>query len=610
MKAKYISLVAIALSLSLGSCSDFLDQEPDKILTDEQVFNDAVMIKSVLANYYGRMESDSWGQKTRNGYSMTILDDAGRCDGGPDTRTTFEDDRWRVYDYEFIRDLNQFLAGVRATTVLSDSEQKKLEGETRFMRAWTYFCMCRGLGGMPIVGDEVFTYESGMDISSMQIARSTEAELYDYIISECSEIADYLPTDPSTNAARATKWAALMLKARAAVYAGALANYNNKMSNPIKTSGGEVGIPADRAHNYYQTALDAAKAVINGGAYTLMTDPSNPGEAFYNAVSVKSNNTEVIWALDYYYPGKTVSFTQNNIPASHAEDIDRCYAGPILNLVEDFEYTDNRNGEIKIKNSDGSYVFYDEPEDAFANKDARLWGTVIYPGAIFKDAEVVLQAGQLVLNNGSWETVSGDPGTKDDNGLTLTSVNGPAANNAQYVNKTGFFFRKFLDETPLASTRGRQSDLWFPYFRIAEAYMIAGEAAFELGDNATSASFINVIRNRAGIQPLTTVTFDDIVREYRVEFAFEDHRYWDLKRWRLADKLWNGVTDDPVAQQWALYPYKVNAPGNPNDGKWAFIKRQVNTEPYPRYFQMKNYYNFVNLDWVNNNPKFVKNPYQ
>lgn len=612
MKIRYIltTVAATLLCVSITSCKDFLDQEPDDILTDEQIFNDEVLIESVIANFYGRMEGDTWGQRTNNSYSMTILDEAARCDGGPDTRTEFEDDRWRTYDYEFIRDLNQFLAGVRSATILEESEQKKLEGEARFLRAWTYFSMCRGLGGMPIVGDEVFTYESGMDISTMQIARSTEAELYDYIISECTAIADMLPTEPTTHGARATKWAALMLKARAALYAGSLANYNNKMTNPIRTAGGEVGIPAERAQGYYQTALEAAEDVINGGAYILMTDPADPGQAFYNALSIKDNNTEVIWALDYYYPGKTVGFTRDNVPASHAEDIDRCYGGPILNLVEAFEYTDNRDGTIKIQNENGDYIFYDEPEDAFANKDGRLWGTVIYPGTDFRGSEVVLQAGQLVQNNGNWELVSGDAGSTDANGETLTSVNGPVATNNQYVNKTGFFFRKLMDETPSATTRGRGSDMWYPYFRIAEAYMIACEASFELGNQADAVKYINVIRDRAGIQPLESVTLDDIVRENRVEFAFEDHRYWDMKRWRLADKVWNGVANDPNAQQWALYPYRVNAPGDPNDGKWVFIKQQVNTEPYPRYFQMKNYYNFVDLTWVNNNPKFVKNPYQ
>ncbi len=615
MKLKYILTIAAAAAflVPMSSCSDFLDQEPDKILSDDQIFNDPIMIQSTLANFYGRMEGKQWGQRTKDGdgsYSMTILDEAAKCDGGPDTRTEFEDDRWRTCDYEFIRNLNQFIQGVRTYTEVAESERTRYEAEARFLRAWVYFCMGRGLGGMPIVGDEVFSYEEGQDISAMQIPRSTEAELYDYIISECTAVADNLPTTPTTNAARATKWAALMLKARAALYAGSLANYNNKMANPIRTAGGEVGIPAERAQGYYQTALESAKAVIDGGAYTLMTNANDPGLAFYNAINNKLGNTEVIWSCDYKYPGKTVEFTKFNIPASHAEDIDRCYGGPILNLVEAFEYIDNRDGTIKIQEANGDFVFYDEPEDAFANKDGRLWGTVIYPGAEFKGTEVVLQAGQLIKNNGAWETRISTQDSKDENGLTITALNGPIANNNQYVNKTGFFYRKFMDETSLASTRGRNSELWWPYFRIAEAYMIACEASFELGNQADAVKYINVIRDRAGIQPLESVTLDDIVRENRVEFAFEDHRYWDMKRWRLADKVWNGVANDPNAQQWALYPYRVNAPGDPNDGKWVFIKQQVNTEPYPRYFQMKNYYNFVDLTWVNNNPKFVKNPYQ
>ena len=615
MKLKYILTIAAAAAflVPMSSCSDFLDQEPDKILSDDQIFNDPIMIQSTLANFYGRMEGKQWGQRTKDGdgsYSMTILDEAARCDGGPDTRTEFEDDRWRTYDYEFLRNINQFIQGVRTYTEVAESERIRYEAEARFLRAWVYFCMGRGLGGMPIIGDEVFSYEEGQDISAMQIPRSTEAELYDYIISECTAIADNLPATPTTNAARATKWAALMLKARAALYAGSLANYNNKMANPIRTAGGEVGIPAERAQGYYQTALESAKAVIDGGAYTLMTNANDPGLAFYNAINNKLGNTEVIWSCDYKYPGKTVEFTKFNIPASHAEDIDRCYGGPILNLVEAFEYIDNRDGTIKIQEANGDFVFYDEPEDAFANKDGRLWGTVIYPGAEFKGTEVVLQAGQLIKNNGAWETRISTQDSKDENGLTITALNGPIANNNQYVNKTGFFYRKFMDETSLASTRGRNSELWWPYFRIAEAYMIACEASFELGNQADAVKYINVIRDRAGIQPLESVTLDDIVRENRVEFAFEDHRYWDMKRWRLADKVWNGVANDPNAQQWALYPYRVNAPGDPNDGKWVFIKQQVNTEPYPRYFQMKNYYNFVDLTWVNNNPKFVKNPYQ
>ena len=590
------------------SCSDFLEREPDTILSDDQVFGDEVMIKSVLSNFYGRI---TWGQHIDDSYSYTILDEASRSDSGPDTRQGFEDNRWRVYDYTLMRNLNQFLKGVRETDVLDADTQKMLEGEARFIRAWLYFNMARGMGGMPIIGDEVFDYTPGMDITTLQYPRSTEAEIYNYIISECEAIKNFLPENPSINGARATKWAALMLKARAAVYAGSIANYNNKMPNPIKTPGGEVGIDANLAQGYYQTALSAAEEVINSGKYELqLNKPDDRGRNFYEALSVKENNKEVIWARDYKYPGQTNGFTQINIPASHAEDIDRAYAGPILNLVEDFEYINDRDGEIKIRDNEGNYIFYDRAEDAFANKDPRLWGTVIYPGAIFKGSPVVLQAGQKYFENGEWHVRTSTPGSTDENDILITSINGPNQSNDQYVNKSGFFFRKFLDETPSASTRGRRSEMWFPRFRFAEAVMIASEAAFELGQTGKALTYLNMIRERAGIQPLASMTFDDIVRERRVEFAFEDHRYWDLKRWRIADKVWNGIQDDPKAQQWGLFPYLVNDPGNPNHGKWVFDKVKIHMSPFPRDFQMRNYYNFIDQGWINNNPKLVKNPYQ
>ncbi|CEA16137.1 MAG TPA: RagB/SusD family nutrient uptake outer membrane protein [Fermentimonas caenicola] len=608
MKLKNIFIAFALVLFALTSCSEFLEREPDTILSDDQVFGDEVMIKSVLSNFYGRI---TWGQHIDDSYSYTILDEASRSESGPDTRQGFEDNRWRVYDYTLMRNLNQFLKGVRETDVLDADTQKMLEGEARFIRAWLYFNMARGMGGMPIIGDEVFEYSPGMDITTLQYPRSTEAEIYNYIISECEAIKNFLPENPSINAARATKWAALMLKARAAVYAGSIANYNNKMPNPIKTPGGEVGIDANLAQGYYQTALSAAEEVINSGKYELqLNKPDDRGRNFYEALSVKENNKEVIWARDYKYPGQTNGFTQINIPASHAEDIDRAYAGPILNLVEDFEYINDRDGEIKIRDNEGNYIFYDRAEDAFANKDPRLWGTVIYPGAIFKGSPVVLQAGQKYFENGEWHVRTSTPGSTDENDILITSINGPNQSNDQYVNKSGFFFRKFLDETPSASTRGRRSEMWFPRFRFAEAVMIASEAAFELGQADKALTYLNMVRERAGIQPLTSMTFDDIVQERRVEFAFEDHRYWDLKRWRIADKVWNGIQDDPNAQQWGLFPYLVNDPGNPNHGKWVFDKIKIHMSPFPRDFQMRNYYNFIDQGWINNNPKLVKNPYQ
>lgn len=613
MNKRYLLTALAVCALLTTSCKDFLDRDPDKILTDDQVFSDPVMIRSVLANYYGRIDGDSWGQNINNSYSQTIFDDAAKFDGGPDNRSTFEDDRWRTYDYEFIRNVNQFLQGLRNTNVLNEEEKKPLEGEARFLRAWTYFSTCRGLGGMPIVGDEVFEYTAGMNIETLQKARATEAEMYDYIISECQAVYNLLSAEKQTNGARANKWVAKMLEARAAVYAASLANYNNKMTNPVKTDGGEVGIAASRADGYYATALAAAETVINSGVYKLQDAREDKGRNFYEALSVKENNTEVIWTRDYKYPGQTTGYTKENIPRSHAEDIDNSYSGPVLNLIEQFEQIDaaipGQGEKFITKETDGSYRFYDSADAPFKTRDPRLWGSVIYPGAIFKGSEVVLQAGQLIKENGNWKLITGEQDSKDSQGNIITAFNGPCEDNEQYKNKSGFYYRKFIDETGLASTRGRGSEMWWVRFRIAEAYMIAAEASFELG-NGRVADFINPIRVRAGVKPLKTVVFDNIVHEYRVEFAFEDHRYWDMKRWRLADKVWNGNNNDESSRHRRLWPYRVVAPGDPNNGKWVFVEDFFFMSPNARYFQMKNYYNFLHTDWINNNPKLVKNPYQ
>ena len=610
MKKIYIVAALAACLLSTTACSDFLDRDPDKILTNDQVFKDAVMIKSVLANYYGRV---TWGQHVADWGAYTVIDEAAYCNGGPDHRSTFEDDRWRVYDYTLVRDINQFLKGLRETTALTDAAKAPLEGEARFLRAWYYFNVCRGLGGMPIVGDEIFDYEAGMDVTTLQRPRATEAEMYDYIISECKAIYDMLPAEKQTNSARANKWAAKMLEARAAVYAASIANYNNKIVTPIQTSGGEVGIPADKAAGYYQIALAAAEDVIKNSPYTLQDrKPDNKGLNFYEAVCVKDNNTEVIWARDYKYPGQTHGFTNNNAPKSHAEDIDNSYLGAVLNLVEEYEFVNTSTpGQKSLVQTmeNGTYKFYDSADAPFKDRDPRLWGTIIYPNAEFKSIPVVLQAGQLVKKGNDWAIEVGDLDSKDANGNLITSLNGPKESNEQYINKTGFYVRKFLDETPSSGTRGRGSEMWMPRFRMSEAYMIAAEASYEL-NNGKALEYINAVRERAGVKPLQQVTFDNIVHEYRVEFAFEDHRYWDLKRWRLADKVWNGNNNDAQARHRRLWPYRVVAPGDPNNGKWIFVEDFLFMSPNARYFKMQNYYNFLNLDWINNNPKLVKNPYQ
>ncbi len=613
---KCIYIVAAAVSLSLfGSCSDFLDRESDQIIPTENVFNDPKMIQSALANFYGRQD---WCQRITDDELYKQLDEACKSDGGPDNTQNFDfinddnndlNNKWRVYDYVLIRNINEFLKGLRASTVLDEATKADFEGQARFLRAWTYFNTVRTIGGMPIVGDEIFSYEPGMDITSIQLPRATESDMYDYIIKECTEIAPMLSDKSTVNASKVNKWAALVLKARSALYAASLAKYNNQMSSPIRTAGGEVGIPADKAQGYYQTALEVAKDIMANGPYKLHNSNSDKGTNFYEAVCIKENNEEVIWARDYKYPGSTHGFTTRNIPGELREEIDASIMTPVLNLVEAFEYADSRNGELKLKNENGEYIGYDQVIDVFKGKDARLYGTIMLPGSTFRGKVVTFQAGRKFVENGEWKDEIGGLGEKDKDGRVITALNGPIETNDQNVNKTGFAFRKFMDETIGSGTRGRGSEMWFVRFRYAEVLLIAAEASMELGQTAEALGYINQVRERAGIQPLTTITLEDIVNENRVEFAFEDHRLPDLRRWRMAHKVWNGVVG-PTASHYVLFPFVVHQPGHPLDGKWVFDKKLCRMSTYPRYFKLQNYYGFIKQEWINKNPKLVKNPYQ
>src|SRR5690606_11528106 len=182
-----------------------------------------------------------------------------------------------------------------------------------------------------------------------------------------------------------------------------------------------------------------------GSKYRLYNENADKGRNFYEAICVKGS-PEVIWAKDYIYPGQTHGFTNNNIPSSVRGDIDANIMTPVLNLVEAFEYKDSRDGTLKTKDANGNYIYYENPADLFANKDPRLYGTVIYSGADFRGVTITYQAGIKVLENGAFKNVTDKPGeVNKEYDEIVTSLDGPTTSGDQFVNKTGFNVRKFID---------------------------------------------------------------------------------------------------------------------------------------------------------------------
>lgn len=634
MKKIFIYFAAASL-LGITGCkkdSDFLDVQPTSIIPSELAFSNAANVLSVLGDLYNRQVDFS---TVKDWYTMADFSESFPSENGRAflvQRNSWGFGEWGTWDYTYIRQLNLFLERLDISTGLSDGDKARFKAEGRFLRANYYFEMTKRMGGVPLILKSLL-YDFSGNTESLQYPRAKEAEMYDFVISEAEAIKGDLPVDPKTNAsdaARATKGAALAMEARAALYAGSIAKYG-ATTPQVSLPGEEVGIPVGKGNDYYSKALAAAKEIISGSAgnYALYQKKADLSDNFANIFIDKGNNPETIFIEDFKLKsGKVHYFTGWNQPRYGAEEEEGGRINPSLNLVEAFEKLDNTYAPVPITDGSGNPIYYTGQTDPFANRDARLAGTVMLPGTSFKGRTVDIWNGYLMADG---SIVSGDdrgqqkvlPGTT---GLRqVVGFDGPI-NAKEFTAQSGFYLRKYLDPAIGSGSRGTNSELPFIRYRYAEVLLNAAEAAFELGQLAEAAGYMNQVRARAGLTtPLGAgdITFDRIVHERRVELAFEGHILYDNKRWRIAHQVWDGnkMTEADLlsnigkatkrnTQPYALWSYKYFNPGSPNDGKWVYRIVLPSLVTGANNFQMGNYYSFIGDDIRSNNPKIVKQPNQ
>ncbi len=627
---KWNSLIIVLLIGFAGvSCNpnDFLNKEPDDVIPPGEFFSDPSLVTSNIANLYNRMPqwfglNQWWNFSMFNHAFPSSFPDYWRL-----KNQTYPYTHWSYWDYDYLHDINLFLNRIRAADKLDSAVQQRFLGEALFLRANFYFAEVRSMGGVPILLDTV-QYNFSGDASYLYRKRAPEAEIYDLVIREADSAANLLPTDPSIKS-RATRAAAMTLKSTAALFAASIAQHGASTPS-VSLPGNIVGIPEDKAGHYYEIALTAAQEIINSGAYHLYRKfPDDLQKNFAQLFLDKSNNPEVIFAKDFKLQVSTQQFTVWNQPRSNSEEsVDGGRLNPSLNFVQSFEKLDNTFAPFAVKNPDGSYIRYDQIGDIFKNRDARLAGTVVLPGSTFRGQNLDIWAGyylpqkpkgQRIVTGSQFGQIGTLPGREQ--AIQVVGQDGPI-DSKQLATQTGFYIRKYLDPTPGAGERGTQSAVWWIRYRYAQVLLNAAEAAFQLGNKPLAATYINEIRARAGFKtPLTPgqVTFKRIVHERLTELAFEGHRLWDLKRWRLADKIWNGGNTDldhpedpaaPSTQPWGLWPYKVYDPGQPDNGKWIF-KRVLPSEVTAKdRFRLGNYYSEISADVLSRNPKLIPNPNQ
>lgn len=502
MNAKFFSYIyisaAISIAFTLSSCNGFLDREEDSFIDKTATFDSYNRTKQYLTYAYTLLP-DGLNRFSREALLASATDDAEfaiesaeiqQFNNGSWNALNNPDDVW-----------NRYFSGIsKCCTLLENTNHVNLDisrldpdkqveyanslkdirmwrAEARFLRAYFHFELLKRYGPIPIV-----TSTLSINGNYENTPRPTMKEVVDFIAKECDIAADTLELTPWRNVndafGRATKGAALALKSRLLLYA----------ASPLYVDFGdtnEANKPTDVA--LWKSAADAAKAVIDLNQYELA---SSYADLFKNDFQ----NKEYIFVRRY---AANSDFEKSNFPVSFGG---KGGTNPSQNLVDDYEMLD------------GTPFDWNDPAKAaqpFENRDARLGATILMNMAPFKGKKVA------------------------------TYPEGADASPNPNATKTGYYLRKFLNEDVNIQTGGSSSGHVVPLFRLAEIYLNYAEALNECDPtNPDIVLYLNKVRNRASLPNVSALSQEQmravIQHERRVELAFEEHRSWDVRRWKIA----------------------------------------------------------------------------
>lgn len=496
MKIKIYFLTALSfLVLSCGD--DFYDVKPTDRLSDVTFYKteqDFLIAVNAVYPYFQGASSPNNSSNNQGG----IIDDESMSDNAYNNRNWTG--HYRVGNgshsasdfqpgvtgsllvwfprYEGIRRANAVINRIDGIPFTSEALRKRIVAEARFLRAYLLFDLAFKFGDVPLVTRELTISESA------NVAQNSRKEVIDFVISELGAISDDLPASyTGADIGRITKGAALAFRARFALYAAG------------------PGVLDD--DSYYVIARDAAKAVMDLNVYGLHGSYSG---LFMPAAE---NSNEIILANQYAAPTRVHNLWGTYAPPSQGGS---GQIGPLRSLLDAYEGTDG----LPISTSD----VYDE-NDPYTNRDPRLDMTIIRPGSTL---------GAVVFH----PTRLGDPDYAGGNSLTSSF--------------TGMYLRKYLIESEKSTPT--QSGMNVILMRYPEVQLTYAEARIELDDiDGSVYDAINYARKRSGVNmpdytaadyPNQASLREALRRERRVELALEGQRFFDIRRWKIAEIVMNG----------------------------------------------------------------------
>jgi hypothetical protein len=511
---KYAIIAATVLSLTGASCSDYLDKEVDLTLQAENVFADYDRTRGFLALLYDYLPDAFVGYNdTQYRLSNDCMTDNAvsywgvhryhsvNADAYDATNHWFADYYWERR-YTGIRGCNQFILNARAD-VVGNSEKSgddnrlydRWIAEARVLRAICHFDLICWFGDIPVVADD----EEGTPIiltpSSTLPERVSAKEALQWVIDECDKYKDDLPfrySNEEENWGRINGAAAYALKARAALY----------LASPLYNTSGDTQLWSNAA----QYALDFInKNQQCSNPYRLYTTSDNDTSQNYYQCFVTDpvRNNEYILSRSVW---STLNLEYFNAPCGFSGSISATgYLNPTQNLVDAYE---TLNG-LPI-DQDPTY----DDQNPYVNRDPRLEQTIFHQGTVWGDTD---EERTIDVSNDEY-----------GKGIDYARGNGGTA--------TGYYSKKYTNNIRWDGTIGNQRHAC-PIFRYGEILLNAAEALNEAGRTSEAYQYVNQVRARVGMPAYKSMdqsTLRERIRnERRIELCFEDHRYFDERRWKL-----------------------------------------------------------------------------
>lgn len=594
MKKNILSIFSLCALMGLSGCNAFLELEPLDKVSPDQLLETEGGVKALLANIYTMIPMEDFNYRPNAGFNQRgydgvnettnlafLTDEATRSDGG----VGIGYEGFNYWPYGDIRQVNIFMQNVekaKEAGTISVADADRMTGEAHFARAYMYYGLVKRYGGVPLI-DKVQDddYANGGP-GAVAVPRSTELDTWKFVLNECTLAAATLPDATSgSDLYRVTKWAAYALKSRVALHAASVAKYWNlaPLAGEAVTQKLVGGMTSADADAFYKECIEASKFLIeNSGKSLYKPAPATVKEAASNFQALFQNdqNEEIIFSKAYLNGTTNTnqghSYAQFNIlPQVNPGALKYGRFNPMLEIVDLFEdYTDDGTGKSAkiVTRTDGNedayianfhnmnnasvvntlmsvpFVKYNDLYEPFANKDARLLASVVVPGSSYAGTEIIIQGG-FIKDNNSYVAYSNESTQK--NGTTYYALGAEGetmfsgfnnVNSGEDANwtATGFGVRKYMPEGESMSPDRLSSTTSYIDMRLAEVYLNYAEAVVEngsgLGDKELAENYLNALRRRAGHTDRISLTLENVLKERRVEMAFEGKRFWDMNRRR------------------------------------------------------------------------------